>query len=353
MVRPMPRPSRLLKAATATALGLANAHGAIAADALTYENLPRCPDDAAARATAAAPPRPRSRDEDMQLVDWGTFSAVPDSKAEVGGGVILQQGDRELRTESLTISENGRRVEVEGGLEYRDPELIVRGQSGRLVGEETTFEGARFELPQKPARGGAETLAVDREGHLKLEGVQYTTCPEGQDDWRILADKVEIDPQRGTGTARDARVEFFGVPLLHLPVISFPVGNARKSGLLFPSIGSSTNGGVELSVPYYFNLAPQQDLTLTPTWYSNRGIDIGGEYRYLLRSGRGSLEGNLLPGDDQTGDTRSTGVSRWMQRMSATRATSRTSRAAPTTRASPSCRARPCWPTATITSTWA
>jgi LPS-assembly protein len=300
----MPRPSRLLKAATATALGLANAHGAIAADAVSYENLPRCPDDAAARATAAAPPRQRSAEQD-QTIEFGTFSADPDSKVQVGGGVIFRQGDRELRTDSLTISEDARRVEVEGGLEYRDPELVVRGRSGRLVGEETTFEGARFELPQKPARGGADSLVVNSEGQLKLEGVQYTTCPEGQDDWRILADKVEIDPQRGTGTARDARVELFGVPLLRLPVISFPVGNARKSGLLFPSIGSSTSGGVEFSIPYYFNIAPQQDFTLTPTWYSNRGIDFGGQYRYLLRSGHGAVEGNLLPGDDRTGDTRS------------------------------------------------
>src|SRR5262245_6085 len=103
MVRQMPRPRRLPKAATAIALGLASTHGAVAADADPYENLPRCPDDAAARALAAAqPPRQRAA-EDWQVIDWGTLSADPDSAVDVGGGVVLQQGDRQLETDRLRI----------------------------------------------------------------------------------------------------------------------------------------------------------------------------------------------------------------------------------------------------------
>ena len=90
----------------------------------------------------------------------------------------------------------------------------------------------------------------------------------------ISADRFPSTPSTSVGTARDARVEFFGVTLLRLPYISFPVGNVRKSGVLFPSIGSSSNSGAQLSVPYYFNIAPNQDLTLTPTWYTTRGLDI-------------------------------------------------------------------------------
>lgn len=219
--------------------------------------------------------------------------------------VGISQDGRELTATHLTFNERTRRVEVSGEIRYTDPELTVHGETGSFEGGEAAFDGVRFELPLRPARGGADKLRIDREGVLHMDGVEYTTCPPEHNDWGIRADTVSLNPARSSGTARDARVEFFGVPLVRLPVISFPIGNARKTGLLFPSIGSSTSGGVELAVPWYWNIAPRQDFTFTPTWYSNRGIDLGGEYRYLAGLGRGTIEGNLLPGDDRTGDTRS------------------------------------------------
>ncbi len=148
-------------------------------------------------------------------------------------------------------------------------------------------------------------MSLSNAGVITLNDVRYTTCPEGKADWEIRADSVSINTAKGVGKARDARVEFFGIPLLRLPAISFPVGNARKTGLLFPSIGSSSRGGVQVSVPYYLNIAPQQDFTFTPTWYTSRGIDLEGDYRYLTRRGRHELLANFLPGDDKTGETRS------------------------------------------------
>lgn len=306
----MPGPHRLCLLAAAVALALARAQGASAQESSEWRFLPSCPDEAAAEQLASRE-APRAdatgtrRTDDEMEIEFGTIELDAERKLTVGGGVILRQGESELSTEALTVYDEGERVVVDGGLTYRDSGLIVTGKKGRLENDEASFEGARFQLPEKPARGGADAMRIDRDGVLTLTGVEYTTCPEGQDDWTIRGDEVEIDPVRGMGKARDARVEFFGVPLLRLPVITFPVGNARKSGLLFPSIGSSTSGGIELAVPYYLNLAPQHDLTLTPTWYSNRGIDLGGEYRFLSRRTRGGLEGNLLPGDNREGSTRS------------------------------------------------
>ncbi len=310
----MPDP-RLPVVVAALALALLRTTASAAQEA-EPRPLPRsCPDeDFARRLAEQAALAPAAADDAQpgdavdgtwQVIDFGTIELDRRGTATAGGGVRLRRGDREVSTDRLTLHQDRRRIDVEGGLTYRDPELVVSGESGTVEDEGASFEGARFELPQKPARGGAESIAVDRAGIIRLEGGEYTTCPEGSDDWKIRFDRVTIDPVRGTGTARDARVEFFGVPLVRLPVISFPVGDARKSGLLFPSIGSSTSGGLELAVPWYLNLAPQQDLTLTPTWYSNRGIDLGGEYRYLTRRSRGRVEGNLLPGDNRSDTTRS------------------------------------------------
>jgi LPS-assembly protein len=300
----MPSPRHVLTATAAFVLVLAAVPGNGAeAEVACGEEAVRCPGD--------VPPIQGTQPVEGVLdagdgaeLAVGTFRLDEQRTLTIEDGVI-RQGDRQLSATYLTLNEETRRIEVGGEVRYTDPQLTVHGEAGSFENGEAAFDGVRFELPLRPARGGAESMTIDRQGVLKLDGVEYTTCPPGRDDWLISADSVTINTARSSGTARDARVEFFGVPLLRLPVISFPVGNARKSGLLFPSIGSSTSGGVELAVPYYLNIAPRQDFTFTPTWYSNRGIDLGGQYRYLAGFGRGTLEGNLLPGDDRSGTTRS------------------------------------------------
>lgn len=290
-------------AGLAATLGLTVAPARAAELANPYATLPRCPDDA-----ASEPARPLERilsPDDAFQVELDSLRIDAERNAEVSGRVVVTQGDRSLSADDVKVDGAGRRIEVSGAVEYRDPQLVVRGTAGQFAGGEASFEGARFELPRQPARGAAGSLSLNRSGVLTLRDVAYTTCPEDEPDWQIRARSVAIDTARSTGTARDARVEFLGVPLLRLPVISFPVGNARKSGLLFPSLGSSTNSGAQLSVPYYFNLAPNRDFTLTPTYYTSRGLDLDGEYRQLARTWHAELRGNFLPDDRKTGQSRS------------------------------------------------
>ncbi len=140
---------------------------------------------------------------------------------------------------------------------------------------------------------------------MKLKDVQYTTCPAGNSDWLIRADSISINTAHQTGIAHDARVEFFGVPLLRLPVISFPVGNARKSGFWFPASAPRPAAACRCPCPGTGTSRPQQDLTFTPTWYTARGIDLESDYRYLTHNSHGELLGNFLPDDDKTGQARS------------------------------------------------
>jgi LPS-assembly protein len=268
-----------------------------------YTGLPRCPDDAAAGAPPPLGPV-LTADDTLQINAAPPYRLDADGNVQIDGGVVAQQGEHRLSAEHLSLDKAREHIEVRGKVEYSNPQLIVRGNTGSFIDGEAAFEGASFELPLQPARGSASALSLNRSGVLSLSDVFYTTCPEGQSDWQIKARSVSIDTNRSVGTARGARVEFLGVPILRLPVISFPVGNARKSGLLFPSLGSTTNSGAQLSIPYYFNLAPQQDLTVTPTYYSSRGLDIEGEYRFLTRSSRGEILGNLLPSDRKTGQAR-------------------------------------------------
>ncbi|MCC7200830.1 MAG: LPS assembly protein LptD [Gammaproteobacteria bacterium] len=250
--------------------------------------------DAQARPSVAVQP-PGSQPID---VSSDSASVTRAGDAELAGHVVVNQGDRSLRADSARYEAATESFQVEGSVEYRAPELRLKGESGTWGGETGKFTGTEFELPTKGARGRAQELAVDRKGDLKLLGVSFTTCPAGQEDWQLRASSIDIDRAGQQGTGRDVRIDFQGVPILYTPWISFPVGQARKSGFLFPTFGQSDRHGVELGVPYYFNLAPNYDLTLEPRLYSKRGIDLGAKFRYLTTSSRGKFTGDVLPSDD-------------------------------------------------------
>jgi lipopolysaccharide assembly outer membrane protein LptD (OstA) len=176
--------------------------------------------------------------------------------------------------------------------------LRVEGRSGTYApAGGAAFADTRFELPEEPARGAAETLELGVDGKVTLSQVWFTTCPETSPDWRIRARRIELDTRNRNGTGRSAAIEFKGVPILYLPYLSFPLGDQRKSGFLFPNAGYSSRGGAELRVPYYLNLAPNYDLTLEPTIYGRRGIDLGASFRYLTHRHRGDLRINTLESD--------------------------------------------------------
>src|SRR5262249_20298744 len=157
------------------------------------------------------------------------------------------------------------------------------------------FEGAEFELTDRNARGSADRIRATTDGKLSLDNVRYTTCPVGNEDWMLTASDIDIDQNAGIGTGRGVRLDFKGVPLFYTPFISFPVGNERKSGFLFPTLGTSSRSGYSVSAPWYWNIAPNYDATFTPTYFSKRGAKLDSEFRYLNYAGKGQLDIEYLP----------------------------------------------------------
>lgn len=293
---------------TVTLLVASTAHLSSAA-AEPPAGLPMCP----RVSVPSAPPSPLgpalSIDKGVTIeADGGLEGNLPaddDGKVHLRENVVVRQGERSLSADELIMDRGRNSAKVSGAVEYRDPNLVVRGTEGEFQDGAARINQAQFELPRQPARGEARLLQLEQNGRLSLEGVSYTTCPPERTDWQIKADSVTLDTRTNVGVARGARLEFLGVPLVRLPWLSFPIGSARKTGFLFPSIGSSSRGGLLLSAPYYFNIAPNVDATFTPTAYTRRGFDLGGEFRYLFAGSEGQLTGNLLPDDDSYGATRS------------------------------------------------
>jgi LPS-assembly protein len=142
------------------------------------------------------------------------------------------------------------------------------------------------------SRGDAKAVLFEGQDKKRLKEARYTTCEPGVDDWYIKAKEIELDDYTQSGTARNARVEFKGVPLLYTPWMSFSFNNERKSGLLAPTVGSTSRSGFETLIPYYINIAPNMDATVGVRYLSKRGAQLQSEFRYLGEnySGMDSLE---------------------------------------------------------------
>ena len=264
------------------------------------------PNATAAPAVPARPAKPRELKNAPLVLETDNATVGVDGRAVLRGHVDVKQGEREIRADQVQYDKNTGAIQSQGSVDYTDPLLHATGDRGEYSPDGgATLKAATFELRQRPARGSADSLQLTPTGVINLEGVQFTTCPKPKADWEIKARHIELDTRNRIGTGRDAEVEFEGVPLIYLPWFSFPLGDQRKSGFLFPSIGMASRSGVLLAVPYYWNIAPNADFTFDPILYSKRGADVGGEVRLLTPGEHSELNWNFLPHDDVYGAQRS------------------------------------------------
>jgi LPS-assembly protein len=226
--------------------------------------------------------------------------------ASMSGGVVLRRGDRLAGADQASFDPERRALNLTGGVRYEDPDSLVLSDSAEFAYDSgrIRFEGAEFEVGPTNARGAANVLEINQEGRLQLAEVNYTTCPPESNDWIIEAGEIELNTKSGVGKARNVRLRFQGVPILYTPYLSFPITDARKSGVLTPEIGSTGRSGNELSIPYYWNIAPNYDATITPRLLTDRGLQVGAEFRYLFESSDGDLEVEYLPDDNKFNDNR-------------------------------------------------
>lgn len=161
-----------------------------------------------------------------------------------------------------------------------------------------------YRLLRKNAQGRAERVEFDSQDSATVLGGDFTTCEGPNPDWYLKSSKLSLDNDSGTGVARNAILVFKGVPIAGTPYISFPLVEERVSGFLAPTIITSTTGGLEVTTPYYVDIAPNRDLTLYPHYISRRGLMMGGEARYMDREYAGQTKAEYLNNDAVTNENR-------------------------------------------------
>ncbi len=218
------------------------------------------------------------------------------------GGVSVDQGYRQLRGEDAHFDRGVREGTVSGGITLREPGVLLRGQEAQYSADtgEASIRDSEFVLHEQHLHGTATQLRRDAEGMLFIDGGNLSFCAPDDEQWAIRADSIKLDLEEGLGTARSAKLDLGGIPVLYMPWIRFPLDDRRRSGVLWPEMSSDTSGGVDIAVPVYFNLAPNYDALYTPRYIQERGLNHELETRYIDRKvGFWSVGGTYMPEDDR------------------------------------------------------
>ena len=288
----------------------------LAASLATLLAVPAWADDPAAegielRQAPALQPAPRG-DAARKLpiiLQAQTLSGRPDLDTVAEGHAEFRRGGTVIRADSLTyqssddlaIARGNVRISRDGNV-YTGPELQLKVQ--RFEG---FFLNPTYHFGRIGAGGSAQRVDFLDEQRAVASRATYTSCPSdgsGTPAWLLSTDRVQIDFANNEGIADNAVLRFYGVPILAAPRLSFPLTDARKSGWLPPNFDLDTKSGLQFSIPYYWNIAPNRDATFTPQLSTRRGAGLESEFRYLEPGQRGDVRLNLLPFDQLTGTTR-------------------------------------------------
>ena len=245
-------------------------------------------------------------EDDLVHIGADQLQTIDNDTLLFSGSVSLQQNNQLIKAERLKVSRNPRRIKASGGIEVRSESLIIQGDSAEIDEQKnfSRFNQVEYEFLPRHASGKARSI-TQKKDRLTLKDATYTTCDPGNEDWVLRAKKIRLDRGLGLGLAQQASLRFKGVPLLYIPAITFPIDDQRRTGLLYPVVGNSQGTGTEISLPIYWNIAPQYDATLTPRYMSARGTMLTNNIRYLMgANGKGEINADYLRNDHRTGTQR-------------------------------------------------
>jgi LPS-assembly protein len=238
--------------------------------------------------------------DEAVVTDMEVFELSGDVQVRKGNVVINAQEVEYQRSRDLLTAQGGIRMEADNVLIIGDQaRMNLSGRGGSLDSSQldtAQIDNAQIWLPLNHLRGEATQVRLTAEQRIYLTGASVTSCMLGDNDWLIKASRLRLDKQKNEAVARHARLKVFNVPILYSPYLSFPIAG-RKSGLLAPDLGTSNTSGTEVAVPYYWNIAPHRDATITPRYFDKRGAQLQTELRYLNPNNRGKLYFEYLPND--------------------------------------------------------
>ena len=223
------------------------------------------------------------------------------SMLHLTGDARVRVGERLARAAEMRVDEEAGQIVLEGEVRYSDARGVLEASRAEWSGDRLQADEVRYRLDSGQV-GQAERLTRTESGTLVITDGTYSTCTLSDPSWQMEAAHVELDPSAGQGEAHHVVLRIAGVPVVTVPWISFPIGDARKSGWLLPTVGAESDNGFSLDVPYYFNLAPNYDATAAVRYMGRRGLMLRGTTRYLTAYGEGTVEGEYVKDQEERDD---------------------------------------------------
>lgn len=216
------------------------------------------------------------------------------------GNVDLTRADQHLLADKASYDTVAETLDAQGNVIYSEDVFAMSADTASisLGKDEARMRSAQFIAAEAPLRGTAETVYRDSKTLSRYNEATFTSCPPGNQDWIAHASRVKINRETGHGSAKNAWLEFKGVPVLYTPYISFPVDSRRTSGMLAPTWANTQRNGFDIAMPVYWNIAPNYDATITPRYMERRGGMLRGKFRYLTEMSQGNLGAEILPYDE-------------------------------------------------------
>ncbi len=234
-------------------------------------------------------------------IEANSSSIKENQLALFNGEVMLVNKDHTILADQLAFNRETLALLAQGNIHYQNQgiDIFAAHLNVSQSSQKTTLAETAYQLADSPGHGSASELSISADGSLSLIDSTYTTCVGDVPDWQIKASEITISTADNIGQIYGAQIRVFDVPVLYLPYFSFPVTDERKSGFLYPSFKTSSQSGLEVTTPFYWNIADNLDATLTPHYMSKRGTQWRTELRYLFGEQSGIVDIEYLTKDDE------------------------------------------------------
>ncbi|MGK0441717.1 MAG: LPS-assembly protein [Pseudohongiellaceae bacterium] len=225
------------------------------------------------------------------------------------GEVVLSKGQRRILADKASLDRSSNELTMEGNVVIREPNLLMRCEAGKINTDTGLgyFTEARILDYTSGMRIQAGSMARPNDHIFNFEQALYTQCPPDSETWALDADNLSLDQSTGWGTAENMVLRIKDVPVFYVPYATFPIDDRRKSGFLWPTIASD-DGALDLSLPYYLNIAPNADATITPRHIGKHGDLLELETRYLNQYSSWVVGGAYIDNDEATDQKRWLGL---------------------------------------------
>lgn len=253
-----------------------------------------------------APPLFSDKDQGKINISADQTQSNSQGMSTFQGHVVIEKHELRITADKVNYNQNSELINLDGNVHVDTETMAINADTGQLSKENQSsfFEGVEFQIEKNNMRGKAASISAIKDNNTELKNTSITSCNLKDPDWRMDADNISLNHEEEYGSADDVILRFMEVPFLYIPYMEFPIGDRRRSGLLAPEIGNSSSRGSELTIPWYWNIAPNHDAILAPHLMSRRGTQLDMQYRFLTEISNGQMDVAYLNKDKITEDSR-------------------------------------------------